>query len=351
MSKRTLSFILAGSALVVVGIVLAVATMGDDPPPPDAGGCPCTETACHHELVEWDDVDETAAAEAPAAEAHKSAADASTAETVAEATTEPAPETPEPDAFDVPDGLEGVFDKTKGAVGRMKAVDALPDRLPAKAIDALDRLLNETGGDEGVRNNVANKLRRAGGKRLADDLARMAWDKRETPKWRNYCVQHLYACYEQGGGPAILDTLFKAADPAETDEKMVRICAIWSLARAATPRDKRKTLDEPTLGKIRDRALGALRDKDADYMIRTAGVQSCARLGLKKALPDIREIARDDTQPLHLRVVSAAALGDMGDDSDLAVLDRLAAGPKGRLKSAAAHAAKRIKARVAAPSR
>ncbi len=178
----------------------------------------------------------------------------------------------------------------------------------------------------------------------------MAWDERETPKWRNYCVQHLYSCYEEESDAAILDTLFKAADPAETTEKMVRICAVWSLARAATPRDKRRAPDDETLGEIRAAALAALREKNAHFLITTAGVQSCARLGLTEALPDIRALAGDDaTKPLHLRVVSIAALGDLGDQSDLALLDRLAASGTGQLKSAAALAAKKVRARAAQP--
>jgi HEAT repeat protein len=168
----------------------------------------------------------------------------------------------------------------------------------------------------------------------------MAWDQRETPKWRNYCVQHLYTCYEEKPDRPILDTLFEAC---EADEKLVRICAVWSLARVATPRDESKLPDEETVQKTRAAALAALREKNAHFLITTAGVQSCARLGLKEALPEIRKIAGDDaTKPLHLRVVSVAALGDLGDETDLALLDRLAASASGQLKGAAELAAKKV---------
>jgi len=71
-------------------------------------------------------------------------------------------------------------------------------------------------------------------------------------------------------------------------------------------------------------------------------------LELSGALPDIRKLAADEnTKPTHLRVVSLAALGDLGDSSDLPLLDRLAESATGQLKSAATFAAKRIRKRAA----
>jgi hypothetical protein len=40
-------------------------------------------------------------------------------------------------------------------------------------------------------------------------VAHFAWP---LTKWRNYCVQHLYTCYEATPSPTILDTLFEAAE-------------------------------------------------------------------------------------------------------------------------------------------
>ncbi len=243
----------------------------------------------------------------------------------------------------VPPEFAGVFDESKGTITRMKAVDALGRDLSSEALSALRWLLRKPDEDEALRNNVANRLRECGEVHLAGDLTEMLWDEKETPKWRNYCVQHLYGCYEEEPDPAILRTLFKAADAAETDEKLVRICAVWSLARAATPRDESRLPDEATLGRIRGQALAALREKDAHFLITTAGVQSCARLGLREALPRIREIAgNDSTKPTHLRVVTVAALGDLGDETDLPLLERLSSSAKGQLKSAAALALKRL---------
>jgi len=247
----------------------------------------------------------------------------------------------------IPPELAGLFDESTDTISRMKTVDALGRSLSPEALSALRWLLRKPDEDEALRNNVANRLRECGEEHLVGDLTGMAWDERETPKWRNYCVQHLYTCYEEGGKASILDTLFRSADPAETNEKLVRICAVWSLTRAATPRDESKALDEATLGRIRSVALDALREKDAHFLITTAGVQSCAHLGLKESLPDIRELAADDaTKPVHLRVVSVAALGDLGDDSDLPLLECLASTASGQLQSAAALAHSKLAARA-----
>jgi hypothetical protein len=236
---------------------------------------------------------------------------------------------------------------TEKGIAAAKQVDALSSRLESDVIAELRLILNDSSEGELLRNNVANKLRQCGDGQLVADLTRMYGDERETPNWRNYCIQHLYSAYENDRDPAILSTLFEASDPARTDEKEVRICAVWSLARAATPRDKSKVPDDETLGKIHAAALDALREKDAHFLITTAGVQSCARLKLREALPDIRKLASNkDTRPTHLRVVSLAALGDLGDDTDLPLLDRLAKSAKGQLKSAAAMAAKKIRKRA-----
>ena len=232
------------------------------------------------------------------------------------------------------------LDKSARTIERMKAVDALPRIQPSEAMSALHSILKEPSEDEALRNLVANKLRECGDPNLVADLTAMLWDENETPKWRNYCVQHLYQCYADKPDPAVLDTLFQAA---EADERMVRICAVWSLARVATPHDKSKAPGEETLGKIRALALLALREKDAHFLITTAGVQSCARLGMAEALPDIRALASSDgTKPVSLRIAAVAALGELKDTESLPLLERLSREAAGQLQLAARLALKRI---------
>ncbi len=69
---------------------------------------------------------------------------------------------------------------------------------------------------------------------------------------------------------------------------------------------------------------------------------------MKEALPDTRKLVSDkNTKPTHLRVISVPALGDLGDDTDLPLLDRLAKSAKGQLRSAATFAAKKVRKRAA----
>ena len=202
-------------------------------------------------------------------------------------------------------------------------------------------ILLDPSKDETTRNNAARELLRRGDPRLVDDLTRMLWDEKETPKWRNYCVQHLSYSYEKKPDPAILEKLFKAA---ECEEKQVKMCAIWSLARVVTQRFRKGNVDEETLARIRELALAALRDENAHFLIREAGVQSCARLGLTKALPKIRKIAHDDaTKPRHLRIAAVAALGELKDAESVAFLEKLFKASKGQLRAAAELALRRIR--------
>lgn len=239
-----------------------------------------------------------------------------------------------------PASMPHIFDEKVSTVQRMKAVDALPNNQSTEVLSALRQLLRKSDEDKALRNNVANKLRQCGEPRLATDLTDMLWDEDETPKWRNYCVQHLFSCYEKEPNPAILDTLFKAA---EADEKMVKICAVWSLSRIATPRDVDKKPDTETLEKIRALALEALREKNTHFLIAEAGVQSCARLGLTEALPEIRALAgSDETKPTHLRVVAIAALGELSDTESVPLLAKLSQEATGQVQAAAELALKRI---------
>jgi len=245
----------------------------------------------------------------------------------------------------IPESLASAFDESRDLTDRMKAVDVLQGERTPEELTAIRWLLRKSDENEALRNSAARKLLECGDKHLAADLTEMLWADQETPKWRNYCVQFLKDCYDRDGDPAVLTAIFKAA---EADEEKVRMCAVWSLARTATPRDKRKLPDDETLSRIRAVALDALREKNAHFLITTAGVQSCARLKLKEALPDVRKLASDkNTKPTHLRVVSLAALGDLGDDTDLQLLNRLATSATGQVKSAAALAATKIRKRAA----
>jgi len=241
-----------------------------------------------------------------------------------------------------PKEVTTILGQTTDQVEHLMRVEALPAQLSKEQVDALRWLLRDSSQDEALKNIVANRLRARRDPHLVEYLTEMLWDENETPKWRNYCVQQLRACYEEDPNPAILDTLFKAA---EAYEKMVSTCAVWSLARLATPVDKSQMPSEETLAKIRSLALEALQEKDAHFLITEAGVQSCARLGLKESLPEIRALAGDDgTEPMHLRIVAVAALGELKDMQSAPLFERLSKEATGQLQSAAELALKRINA-------
>ena len=246
---------------------------------------------------------------------------------------------------------DATLDLPKGLADRMKAIDALGGDQPAEVLAEVRAVLLDRGEDEAVRNSAANRLRERGNARLVGDLTKMMRDPKESPKWRNYCVQHLYTCWEEAGAAsrdgatddAIIKTLFEAAASEET---LVRICAVWSLARAATCRDVKNRPDAETTARIRAEAMSALRDAGGGFLVREAGIQSCARLGLKEALAEVRALAADDaTKPTHLRVVAIAALGDLGDCTDLALLHVVSASASGQLRAAADLAARKIEAK------
>ncbi|HEY3319894.1 MAG TPA: hypothetical protein VGP72_05395 [Planctomycetota bacterium] len=250
------------------------------------------------------------------------------------------------DRAKLPAELAAVFNKKLSVAARMQAVDDVPSTArSAETLAALRQCLWRRSENEGVRNNVADKLRGWQEEHLVKDLTAMLWDAQETPKWRNYCVQHLYTYFITFGDREILETLMEAA---EDEENMVVAGALWSLARIASSRDASKLPDAKTTARIHEMCLTALRDENAEMLVRIAGVQSCACLRAPDALAVCRKLS-EDTNPksAYLRMVAIAAIGDLGDLDDADKLRAIGATDRAPLiKDASNRSVDRIRKRV-----
>jgi hypothetical protein len=253
--------------------------------------------------------------------------------------------------------------------------------IPRLPNDALLSLVCNSCYTPTTRNDAANRLLNSGDLLLSGKLVSMLRDKLENVAWRNYCIQFLRGCYEQeatrfgnsagnsapktgggveGGGKseksvrlsneAICAALLEASEYPEPE---LSSCAIWSLAQLAAPKPWASTMPGAARlnasllaadadSRIRELALKALRDPQAHLLVRTGGAQSCARMGMIEAAPDLRQIAADPQADLSIRTVAIAGLGQIKDEAARELLTQISNDASPRLKQAAQMALKAL---------
>jgi hypothetical protein len=109
--------------------------------------------------------------------------------------TEPPPEEPEYAPPPTKDPALAVFVDRRAATRDRVPRDITSRlwRLPHEEdVRAVVSVLRDTADSQTVRNEAANLLRRAGYAGLADELLDILRDPKETPRFRGFCVQHLW---------------------------------------------------------------------------------------------------------------------------------------------------------------
>jgi len=247
----------------------------------------------------------------------------------------------------VPRALDGVFNETAESEMRKKAVEALPDELPPGSLAALRWLLRRQDESERLRKALVGKLRKSGDEQLALDLTEMLWDETEAPRRRSSCVDDLRYLYEDRPDPRVMATLLKAA---EADDEIMTPTAIWSLVGLAAPRDGRPKLDERMTKRIKDLVLAVAEHEEAPTSVRTTGILCCAHLRIVEALPVLRTLAKGaaakSTSAGYLWRIAIEALGDLGNQEDVQLLEQLAKRGERLVGRTAKRALQKISARA-----
>ena len=139
--------------------------------------------------------------------------------------------------------------------------------------------------------------------------------------WRDYCVQFLGKCYprinDAKSREAMADAMWEAL---RTTRRAGR--AAGSAARQLMTLGR--TFPEFPPEEVSAASLEALLDPASSDETRTVLLQVCGTLGEHGALPTARAIAGQNSTPV-LRASAIAAVGMLGDDTDLPLLKRLAA--------------------------
>ncbi len=199
----------------------------------------------------------------------------------------------------------------------------------------------------GLKNEVVFALmrQREGLVELSEVLVRMSLSPETDETWRDYCVQFLGKCYPRVSEEESRERMSEAL------WEVLRTCRSGRAAGSAARQLMMlsRSFWEFPADKVASASLEALQDPGCSEESQTALLQVCGTLGERGALPIACSIAERSSTPV-LRASAIAAIGMLGDDSELGLLQCLAALGDARVAVPARAAMERIRgARAAEP--
>ena len=239
-------------------------------------------------------------------------------------------------------------DKTKNYYIRVRAIHNLPTNLPNEQIEAFYKFLYTRLEKQNLKDLEFNALKnelvlelmkqKVKPKELAGHLVKMYQDKTFDPTWRDYCVQFFGKWYAAAprnkARKEMLKNLWIAA--TETNNSCGGT-AVTMLIRMLDTGD----VDRKKLSKAAYKVLTA---KDSVLPNKISSLQVCAELKNAKALPIARQIMKSNAHKI-LKMSAIAAIGMLGDRSDLPMLYELSKSTDIRSRGPAKAAIKKINKR------
>ena len=230
---------------------------------------------------------------------------------------------------------------------RVRLIHRLPSNLTPEQLERCRAFLESPLAGQplsdlefnGLKNELVFALlrQREGLTELAELLVRMSRSGETDATWRDYCVQFLGKCYPRINDTKSRESMADALWEALKNQRGGRgagsaACQLMTLGR---------TFPEFPPEKVSAASLEALLDPTCSEETKTALLQVCGILGERAALPAARTIAELDSSPV-LRASAIAAIGMLGDASDLPLLERLAVSGDMRVSIPACSAIDRI---------
>lgn len=240
---------------------------------------------------------------------------------------------------------------------RAEAMRALTDELSPEDSEALLIFLNSLASAQtelrlrelnGIKNNVLDVILRqkASPAGLGNYLVAMAGDDGHDEVWREYCIQYLGAYHERR---------WPEGNVAAGDSEHVAITN--ALARAAAAGDSALAgaalIGIHALGEkagfapdyIATAALSIACDESASEASRITAFLMCGEVQAV-AIRDAARVTAQSGATTGLRAAAVAALGNVGEARDVELLESLTGSDEPRIKSMAAVALGRLKARL-----
>jgi len=254
-------------------------------------------------------------------------------------------------------GEEFVYPATLDAMGlvrtesyfkRLALLRKASNNLSSDQITALREFLCYSVDEAGLnneclhafKNEIANILLNQ--KMLPDGIVgqfiEMAEEERQGSVWRDYCVQHL------GGVMSRLSD----ADREQCAEFFFKKTKVFDAGIAGTALIALSlNVDTQEIEKrsLAERAYEVAIDEEMDMPSRITAIQIAASHRSEKILSLARQLV-DSSGNINLRASSLAALGSLGTDADLLLLEKYVNSGRYRLRTAACAALKRLETRL-----
>ena len=247
----------------------------------------------------------------------------------------------------LPDNIKLILgqSETRNYFVRVREIHNLKKNLSPEQVDALYRFLYEKLEKQelpdlqfnGLKNEIVVALMKQTIKpeALSGHLVAMYYDKSFDPTWRDYCVQFFGKWYEQApvnnDRQAMVKGLYEALKERNSSLGGTAITMLCHLTH----------LKEFDKDKIADLAYELMTAPDCATSGKISAMQVCAELRNKKALPVARDWA-DNSKEIFIKMSSIAAIGMLGDPSDLPLLNHYKSSTDIRLSGPAKAAIARI---------
>ena len=255
--------------------------------------------------------------------------------------------------------IVGLDPKAADINARRKELRKLTKRLSEDDVKALMMFLDSTSKDEkdispdmfnAFKNDVLDMLQRQDEvpDGLGGQLVKMFKDKEHDDVWRDYCIQYMAGYYESKW-PAGSQ---KSDDPERKDIESSYWAAVGEtnktfpgtalLALERLSRDN----SEFDRSKVGEKALELAMNDQCTEANRITCLRLCGMMNKPEILPTARVLAQTgSTGPI--RMAAVATVGDVGDQTDIELLQSLAGGSDKQAKVVAESALNRLNQRLA----
>ncbi len=231
---------------------------------------------------------------------------------------------------------------------RLAALEKLGKSLTKEEIAAFYEFLNrkdseiKMDGDDldVLKNDISTllQLQKNKPKYYAHNLMAMFYNQKLSVVWRDYTVQHLAQWYRKEESSSVrndIRTLFATA--LQDTSSSIAGTALIAL-------DYNIGADGITSAYVAKRAVDFVHNPDSGSLTRTTALQIAAQFGQTSILNDARSIAVS-REPVPLRMSAIAAIGMIGSEQDIAMLNQYSLSSDVRLRTAAVAALKKIRKR------
>lgn len=229
------------------------------------------------------------------------------------------------------EALKVVLNQNASDEERVLAVKRLGRSLNPDQIARLRELVRRKGEHPTLRNNVLSLLEMQQLHRPTDlgrDLIAMWKDETEDAIWRDYCLQHMEKVYDYDRDKRDIEmTLLEAARNAESARAGTAMLALERLGAR-----------HPALGReAAELAREVMLSGGSDQERMVTALQVARAAGDRSVLERARELAADRSAIPRLRMSAISTIGELGEEKDIALLERLCLDPEPRVKRVAAY--------------